>query len=146
MKVKYIIYLSIIFLVFLIADIAASNLINVYFTPILISFLIIFIPEKESIYFIVTFTIIFDTVFSSFVGFYLFIALLMLSVSYIIKQFYSVNKILLYIIICAISEFLLIVRISFYNGIIFATVSAVVAIATYPLLSRILKNAEAINE
>ena len=146
MKLKHIIYLSIMFLVFLIVDVAASSLINVYLTPILTSFLIVFITEKESIYFIVTFTVIFDTVFSSFVGFYLFIALLMLSISYIIKQFYSVNKILLYVIICAISEFLLIVRISFHKGIVFAIVSAVIAIAAYPLFSRMLKNAEVVNE
>ena len=146
MKLKYIIYLSIIFLVFLIVDIAASNLINVYLTPVLVSFLIIFIPEKESIYFIATFAAIFDTIFSYFVGFYLFIALLMLSISYIIKQFYSINKVLLYVIICAISEFLLIVRISFRKGIVFAIVSAVIVIAFYPLLSRTLKNAEVANE
>ena len=146
MKVKYILYLLALFITFLIIDVAASNSINVYLTPILVSFLIVFMAEKQSIYFILVFTVLFDTIFSIFVGFYPFIALLMLSISYIIKQLYSVNKVFLYVIICAISEFLLIVRISFHKGIVFATVSAIIAIAAYPLLSRILKNAEAINE
>ncbi len=146
MRAKHIIYLLVLFVVFLIMDITSSNLVNAYLTPVLVSFLIVFLSEKQSIYFIIAFTVIFDTIFSSFIGFYLFIALLMLTVSYIIKQFYSVNKFLLYIAICAISEFALVARISLHKGMIFSIVSIIIAIIAYPLFSKMLKNAGAINE
>ncbi len=146
MKVKYVIYLSILFIVLFIMDVAASNSINVYLSPILVSFLIVFMSEKQNIYFVVTFATIFDTIFSTFVGFYLFIALLAMAISYIIKHLYSVNKFTLYIVICAISEFLLIVRISLHKGVVFAFISAIIATAAYPLFSKILKNIEVLNE
>ncbi len=146
MKLRHIIYSLVLFIVFLIIDITSSNLINAYLTPVFISFLIVFLSEKQSIYFIIAFTVIFDTIFSSFIGFYLFIALLMLTISYIIKQFYSVNKFLLYIIICTISEFALVARISLQKGTIFSIVSIIIAIITYPLFSKMFRNAGAINE
>jgi membrane-associated HD superfamily phosphohydrolase len=139
MRTKYFLTVIAVFILFIILDMSMSTVWYIYITPILVSFLIVKSKHKESIYLIALFALIFDSIFSTFVGFYLFIVFIMASISFVIKKFYTVNEYLMLLLISSASEFLLIIRVSLRNAIIFALIALAVSSVLYPLLINVEK-------
>jgi hypothetical protein len=139
MKTKYFLTVIAVFILFIILDMSMSTVWYIYITPILVSFLIVKSKHKESIYLIALLALVFDSIFSTFIGFYLFIVFIMTSIIFVIKKFYTVNEYLVFLLISSASEFLLIIRVSLRNAIIFALIALAVSSVLYPLLINIEK-------
>ncbi len=137
---KYIILITLLFLVFAIIDVSLSGIFKTYLTIIFTSFCITKVENyKIIIPFVVLSGIINDTLFSGYIGPFTVIFLLTLALYKFIKSYFPINRFTSFLLTSSLIVLALSLRLKFYGILKFELSTLIFSIILYPLMNAVFK-------